>query len=44
MRDELGLETKVSEVLLNLPTNEGTEKTETLGLASINFKDFLYNC
>ena len=41
VRDELWLETKVSEVLLNLPTNEGTEKTEALGLASINFEDFL---
>jgi hypothetical protein len=41
VRDELWFETEVSEMLLNLPTNEGTEKTEALGLASINFEDFL---
>ena len=41
LRDELGLETEVGEVLLNLPTNERTEKTEALGLASVNLEDFL---
>ena len=42
VRDELGLETKVSKVLLNLPTNEGSEKTETLGFTGVDFNDFLY--
>lgn len=41
VRDELGLETEVSEVILNLPTNEGTEKTEALGLTGVDFEDFL---
>ena len=41
VRDELGLETEVGEMLLNLPTNEGTEKTETLRLTGIDLKDFL---
>ena len=41
VRDELGLETEVREVLLDLPTNEGTEKTEALSLASVNLENFL---
>ena len=41
--DELRLETEVSEMLLNLPTNEGTEETEALSLAGIDLNDFLLN-
>ena len=41
MRDELGLETEVGEVLLNLPANKGAEQAEALGLAGVNFDDFL---
>jgi hypothetical protein len=39
--DELGVETEVGEVLLDLATNEGAQETEALGLTGINFKDFL---
>ena len=35
------LETEVSEVLLNFPTNKGTEKTQALSLTGIDFNDFL---
>ena len=41
MRDELSLETEVRKVLLNLPTNEGAEKTEALSLTSVDLKNFL---
>ena len=39
--DELGLETEVSEVLLDLATNEGTEETEKLSLTGIDLEYFL---
>ena len=39
--NELGLETEVCEVLLDLTTNEGTEKTEALGLTGVDLEDFL---
>jgi hypothetical protein len=41
VRDEFGLKTEIGEVLLNFPSNEGTEETETLGLTSVNLDDFL---
>lgn len=41
VRNELGLETKVGEVLLDLPTNERSKETEALGLTGVNFDDFL---
>ena len=41
VRDELRLETKVGEVLLNLATDEGTEETKALSLTSIELEDFL---
>jgi hypothetical protein len=41
VRDEFRFETEVSEMLLNLPTNEGTEEAETLSLTSVDFDDFL---
>jgi hypothetical protein len=41
VRDELGLETKVGKVLLDLATNEGAEETEALGLTGIDLEDFL---
>jgi hypothetical protein len=41
MRDKLGLKTEVGEVLLNLPANKGAEQAQALGLAGVNFNDFL---
>jgi hypothetical protein len=41
VRNELRLETEVSKVLLNLPTNEGTEETEALSLTGVDLDDFL---
>ena len=41
MRDKLGLEAEVGEVLLDFPTNEGAEQAEALGLAGVNLDDFL---
>jgi hypothetical protein len=42
MRDELRLQTEIGEVLLNLPTNKGTEETEALGLTGVDFDNFLW--
>jgi hypothetical protein len=39
--DELGLETEVSKVLLNLATHERAEETKALRLTGINLEDFL---
>lgn len=39
--DELGLETEVGEVLLDLTTDEGSEETSTLGLTGVDLEDFL---
>ena len=41
VRDKLGLEAEVGEVLLDFPTNEGAEQAEALGLAGVNLDDFL---
>jgi hypothetical protein len=41
MGNKLRLETEVSEVLLDFPTNKGAEKTQALSLAGIDFDDFL---
>lgn len=41
VRNELGLEAEISEVLLNFSTNKGTQKTKALSFAGINFKNFL---
>ena len=41
VRDKLGLETKVSKVLLNFTSNKGAKETETLCLTRINLEDFL---
>ena len=41
MRDKLGLEAEVGEVLLDLPTDEGAEQAEALRLAGVNLDDFL---
>lgn len=41
VRDKLGLETEVSEVGLDLATNERTKETEALSLTGVNLKDFL---
>jgi hypothetical protein len=39
--DELGFETEISEMLLDFSTNKGAQETKTLGLARINFENFL---
>lgn len=39
--DKPGLETKASEVLLDLAADERTEQTKALGLAGIQLDDFL---
>jgi hypothetical protein len=41
VRDELGLETEVGKVGLDLTANEGAKQTETLSLASVNFQNLL---
>lgn len=41
VRNELGLKTEVSKVLLNLPTNEGTEETKALSFTSVDLENFL---
>ena len=41
VRDELGLETKVGKVLLNLTTNERTKETETLSFPGVDFDNLL---
>jgi hypothetical protein len=41
MRNELGLETKVSEVRLDLATNEGAKETKALSLAGVNLQNLL---
>jgi hypothetical protein len=40
--DKLGLKSKVSKMLLDLPTNKGAKETQTLSFACINLDDFLY--
>ena len=42
VRNEFGLQAKISEVLLDLATNKGAEKTNTLRFASVNLNHFLY--
>jgi hypothetical protein len=39
--NKLRLKTKVSKVALNLPTNERTEKADTLSFTSVNVNHFL---
>ena len=41
MRDELRIETEISEVLLDLTTNEWAKETETLSLASVYLENLL---
>jgi len=41
VRNKLGLETKVSKVLLNLPTDERAQETEALSLTGIYLEHFL---
>lgn len=41
VRDELGIETEVGEVLLDLATDERAQETETLSFTGINLEDFL---
>ena len=41
VRDELSLETKVGEVLLDLATDERAEETKTLSLTSVDLEDLL---
>lgn len=38
VRDELGPKIEVGEVLPNFPTNKGTQKTEALGLTSVDLE------
>ena len=39
--DELGVETEVGEVLLDFTTDEGSEETKALSLASVDLENFL---
>ena len=41
VRDELGFKTEISEVLLDLTTDERAQETKTLSLTSINLNDLL---
>jgi len=41
VRDELRLQAEVSEMGLDLPTNERTKETKTLSLTSVDFENFL---
>jgi hypothetical protein len=41
MGDELGLESEVGAVKLDLATDEGAEKTSLLGLARVDLHDLL---
>jgi hypothetical protein len=41
VRNKLGLETEVSKVLFDLPTDERAQETEALGLTGIYLEHFL---